>query len=352
MNPDLLALCRLLSNRPRELTRLLKSRSPRNVLDQDTSLIVDDALKLEVEQDVNWLLPEEHHLILLQDDDYPACLKQIHDPPFFLFGVGDRTVLTRYAERVAIVGARKASQYALKQAMSIAETLGRYSVLVVSGLALGIDAAAHEGALAAGEATVAVLGSGCDQIYPRRHWRLAERIQENGLVLSEFPLRTPARPAHFPRRNRVVTGLSKATVVVEAALKSGSLISAKLALAEGREVMAVPGLVTNQQARGCHQLIRDGASLVESGEDVLKELGIGPGDTLDLSLAVQGLTPEQERLLDLLEAGPVSMDALLSDLELSIEDLTVAIVMLEVMGLVHSEGGRFQSTQLRPSREL
>ena len=115
-------------------------------------MIVNDALKLEVAQDVNWLLAEEHHLILLEDDDYPACLKQIYDPPFFLFGVGDRSVLTRYAERVAIVGARKASQYALKQAMSIAETLGRYSVLVVSGLALGIDAAAHEGALAAGEA--------------------------------------------------------------------------------------------------------------------------------------------------------------------------------------------------------
>lgn len=352
MNADLLALCRLLSNRPRELTRLLKSRSPSEVLYQDASLIVNDALKLEVEQDVNWLLEEEHHLILLQDDDYPACLRQIHDPPFFLFGIGDRTVLTRYAERVAIVGARNASQYALKQAMSIAETLGRYSLLVVSGLALGIDAAAHEGALAAGEATVAVLGSGCDQVYPRRHWRLAERIQENGLLLSEFPLRTSPRPAHFPRRNRIVTGLSKATVVVEAALKSGSLISAKLALAEGREVMAVPGLVTNRQARGCHQLIREGASLVESGEDVLKELGIGPGDTLDLSLTVPGLTPEQDRLLSLLDAGPVSMDALLSDLELSIEDLTVAIVMLEVMGLVHSEGGRFQSSQLRPTRDL
>lgn len=349
MNPDLLALCRLLSNRPRELTRLLQSRSPSEVLEQNTSLIVGDVLKLEVEQDVNWLSVEEHHLILLQDDDYPACLKQIHDPPYFLFGSGDRTVLTRYTERVAIVGARKASQYALKQAMSIAETLGRYSVLVVSGLALGVDAAAHEGALASGEATVAVLGSGCDQIYPRRHWRLAERIQDNGLLLSEFPLRTPARPAHFPRRNRIVTGLSKATVVVEAALKSGSLISAKLALAEGREVMAVPGLVTNQQARGCHQLIRDGASLIESGEDILKELGIGPGDSLDLFLGVPSLSPEQGKLLDLLEAGPVSMDALIPALELSIEDLTVAIVMLEVMGLVHSEGGRFQATQLRPS---
>jgi DNA processing protein len=346
VDPDLLALCRLLSNRPRELTRLLESRSPRDALDQDASLIVGDALKLEVEQDVNWLLAEGHHLILLQDDDYPACLKQIHDPPFFLFAAGDRSVLTRYAERVAIVGARKASQYALKQAMSIAEILARHSVLVVSGLALGIDAAAHEGALAAGEATVAVLGTGCDEVYPRRHWRLAGRVQESGLLLSEFPLRTHARPAHFPRRNRIVTGLSKATVVVEAALKSGSLISAKLALAEGREVMAVPGLVTNQQARGCHQLIRDGALLIESGEDVLKELGIGPGDMLDLSLGGQGLTPEQERLLDLLKAGPVSMDGLLSDLELSIEDLTVALVMLEVMGLVHSEGGRFQSSQL------
>lgn len=345
MDPDLLALCRLMSNRPRELTRLLEYRSPHDAVAQDASLIVDDALRREVEQDIHWLQAKEHHLILLQDDDYPACLKQIHDPPFFLFGAGDRSVLTRYTDRVAIVGARKASQYALKQAMSIAETLARQSVLVVSGLALGIDAAAHEGALAAGAATVAVLGTGCDQIYPKRHWRLAERIRENGLVLSEFPLRSQARPSNFPRRNRIVTGLSKATVVVEAALKSGSLISAKLALAEGREVMAVPGLVTNQQARGCHQLIRDGALLIESGGDVLKELGIGPGDTLELSLGVQGLTTDQESLLELLAAGPVSMDALLLERELSVEDLTVAIVMLEVMGLVHSEGGRFQSTR-------
>ena len=182
MNPDLLALCRLLSNRPGELTRPLKSRSPREVLDKDTSLILDDALKLEVEQDISLLLEQHHHLILLQDDDYPACLKQIHDPLFFIFVVGDRTVLARYAERVAIVGARKASQYALKQAMSIAETLGRYSLLVVSGLALGIDAAAHEGAAASGEVRVALLGSDCDQVYPRRHWRLAERIQEKGLL--------------------------------------------------------------------------------------------------------------------------------------------------------------------------
>lgn len=345
MDPDLLALCRLMSNRPRELARRLAFHSPREVLQQEASLVVDDLLKREVEQDISWLSAEDHHLILLQDDDYPAALKQIHDPPFFLFAAGDRSVLTSYDERVAIVGARKASGYGLKQAMSIAETLARHSVLVVSGLALGIDAAAHEGALAAGEATVAVLGTGCEQVYPRRHWRLAERIQQSGLLLSEFPLRSPALPAHLPRRNRIVTGLSSATVVIEAALKSGSLISAKLALAEGREVMAVPGLVTNQQARGCHQLIRDGALLIESADDVLKELGIGTGDSLDLSLGVQGLTPDQEKLLDLLQAGPVSMDTLLSDLELPIEDLTVALVMLEVMGLVHSEGGRFQSSK-------
>jgi DNA processing protein len=345
VDPDLLALCRLMSNRPRELARLLAFHSPREVLQQEASLVVDDVLKREVERDLSWLSTEDHHLILLQDDDYPAALKQIHDPPFFLFAAGDRSVLTSYDERVAIVGARKASGYGLKQAMSIAETLARHSVLVVSGLALGIDAAAHEGALAAGEATVAVLGTGCEQVYPRRHWRLAERIQQSGLLLSEFPLGSPALPAHFPRRNRIVTGLSSATVVIEAALKSGSLISAKLALAEGREVMAVPGLVTNQQARGCHQLIRDGALLIESADDVLKELGIGTGDSLDLSLGVQGLTPEQEKLLDLVRAGPVSMDTLLSDLELPIEDLTVALVMLEVMGLVHSEGGRFQSSK-------
>ena len=345
MDPDLLALCRLFSNRPKELTKSLESGSPHDILTRNPSLIVDDELRRAVEDDLKWLSAEDHHLILLHDHDYPDCLRQIHDPPYFLFAVGDRSVLERYEERIAIVGARKASAYALTQAMAIAETLAHHSVLVVSGLALGIDAAAHEGALTAGEATLAVLGSGCDQVYPRRHWRLASRIQETGLVLSEFPLRSPARPAHFPRRNRIVTGLCKATVVVEAALKSGSLISAKLALAEGRDVMALPGLVTNQQARGCHQLIRDGALLIESGEDVLRELGIGSDVPLGLSLGGPGFTLEQQTLLDLLKVGPISMDELMEKIALSVEDLTVALVMLEVMGLVLAEGGRYQLSQ-------
>lgn len=213
-------------------------------------------------------------------------------------------------------------------------------VAIVSGLALGIDSVSHRGALEAGGVTVAVLGTGCDQIYPRRNWRLAGRIQENGLLLSELPLGTRAAPHQFPQRNRIIAGLSEALLVIEAARKSGSLISARLAANEGREVLALPGLVTNRQTHGVHQLIKDGATLIESGEDVLMELGLVNEDVQPFPTSAE-LSEGQQRLLTALATGPLTLDNLTVDLRLPVEDLSVDLISLEIMGLVVSEGGRF-----------
>ena len=298
-------------------------------------------LMAAVECDLAWLAQPGHHLVTMADDDYPDQLAETRDPPPVLFAAGNRAALAQLP-RVAIVGARKASRYGMKQAAIIAETLARHDVTVISGLATGIDAAAHEGALAGGGITVAVLGNGCDEIYPRRNWRLAERIVSNGLVMSELPTRMPALPRNFPRRNRIVTGLCAVTLVVEAAERSGSLVSARLALDEGREVMAVPGLVTNPQARGCHRLIREGALLIESAQDVLDELGLGESETVSLRMGSgPALSPDQEAILGCLDGEPLSLDLIAAQLDLDVESLSVNLVMLEVLGFVVSEGGRY-----------
>lgn len=348
---NLLLLFRLYANQPRELGRLIFDRATtENRIDEDRLQVllddhrraerVDVSLHREVDRDLKWLEHPEHHLIAIQDADYPESLKAIYDPPILLFAWGNREALQRNSTRIAMVGARKASAYGLHQAHSLAQNLARESVTIVSGLALGIDAASHEGALAAPGTTLAVLGSGCDQIYPRRHWRLAERITQSGLLLSEFPLRHPVYPANFPRRNRIVTGLCEATLVIEAALKSGSLISARLALSEGREVMAMPGQVNQPQARGCHQLIKEGAQLIEQAEDVLLALGYEMATTSPVESLP--LTSEQQSLLVCFERGPLTVDELLVLTAMSVESLSVNLVTLEVMGLLLSSAGRYQ----------
>ena len=351
LNPDffLLALLRLLADKPKDMSRRLSTFGcAQDVFANDTELkaeITDD-LKREVDQDIVWLAEPNHHLITQNDADYPECLRETYDPPYLVFACGDRSSLSRTDNRVAIVGSRKASSYGMKRASAIAEELAHQSVVIVSGLALGIDACAHEGALAAGGITLAILGTGCDFIYPKRNWRLAERIQESGLVISEFPLRSEAFPSHFPRRNRIVTGLCKATIVIEAALRSGSPISARLALAEGREVMALPGLVTNMQARGCHALLKDGALLIESAHDVLRELGLTDESSLENSPGIQQLNHDQATLLACFDQGPLSIDMLTLKVNLPVEELTVNLVSLEVLGLIHSDGGYYQRSVL------
>lgn len=213
--------------------------------------------------------------------EYPRLLAEISDPPNCLWTRGDRTVFTRIA--VAVIGARAASPEGLTAAREIACDLARAGVVVVSGLARGIDAAAHRGALDGGGKTIAVLGTGIDRVYPAENDHLAEEIAANGLLLTEFPPGTPPVDFHFPRRNRIISGLSKAVVVVEAREKSGSLITARLAADQGRDVMAVPGTVVGGRNRGANALLRDGAKLVESAVDILQELGLESASALGAS---------------------------------------------------------------------
>lgn len=219
-----------------------------------------------------WLdtAPEQHHLIALGDPQYPSNLIESSDPPLLLYGLGRLDTLRRPS--IAIIGSRKATPLGLELAREFSKELSTAGMCIVSGLALGVDGAAHWGALEGSGSTIAVVGTGLDRVYPRQHHALARTVAQTGLILSEFPLGSPPRAEHFPMRNRIIAGLSVGTLVIEAARKSGSLITARLALENGREVYAIPGSVRSEQAQGCHQLIKDGACLVECPQDVLDGL--------------------------------------------------------------------------------
>lgn len=342
----LLALYRLFANRPRRLAQLLNAAAAVNYFEGVGEhgigdIRLTDSLRREVDADLQWLSQPGHHLLVLGEPDYPALLAQTYDPPPLLFCSGNRQALSCHSTRLAMVGARKATRYGLENAREIAREISR-SAAIVSGLAMGIDGAAHEGALAGEGTTLAVLGSGCDEIYPRRHWRLAQSIEVQGLIISEFPLRSRAYPANFPRRNRIVTGLCQATLVVEAAMNSGSLISARLALNQGREVMAVPGSVRSASARGCHYLLKDGATLIEGADDVRRELGLPALQTTASISQKNTLSDEQGLLLQMLSEGPQSIDWLVENSPFDVAALTVNLVSLEVLGLVISGEGLYQ----------
>jgi DNA processing protein len=211
-------------------------------------------------------------IITIQDNRYPVLLKEIYDPPVVLYVKGDVSVLQN--KMLAIIGCRKASVYGLKQSDQIAQALAKQNICIVSGMARGIDTAAHKGALLAEGKTVAVLGSGFNNVYPPENKALFNQIADNGAVLSEFPLNTEPLPENFPRRNRIISGLCRAIVVVEAAQRSGSLITADLALNQGREVFAVPGAANSFNAQGTNKLIKEGAKLVENAQDIIDGLEV------------------------------------------------------------------------------
>ncbi|MGH8152864.1 MAG: DNA-processing protein DprA, partial [Rhodanobacteraceae bacterium] len=226
--------------------------------------------RARLDADLAWLAQPGHRLLRYTEADYPPQLEAVTQPPAALFVAGDPALLL--GPQIAIVGARSATAQGLATARDFARTLGLGGLTITSGMADGIDGAAHAAALAAGAATVAVIGTGADLVYPRKHHELARSIAERGAIVSEFPLGTEARPAHFPRRNRLIAGLALGTLVVEAGLQSGSLITARLAAEAGREVFALPGSIHNPLAKGCHRLIRDGARLVETAAEVLEAL--------------------------------------------------------------------------------
>jgi DNA processing protein len=305
-----------------------------------------------IERDLAWLAAPDHYLIVATSEDFPALLRDAANPPAALFVAGDPACL--WSAQIAIVGARSASAGGLANARAFAKTFAQVGNTVTSGLAEGVDGAAHEGALEGGGKTIAVLGTGPDLVYPRQHRDLAERIAAHGALVSEFPPGTPGKPENFPRRNRLIAGLSLGTLVVEAGLNSGSLITARLASDAGREVFALPGSIHSPLARGCHKLIRDGAKLVETAEEVIEELrGLGgllaeglrrrldaPSAPVPVSAAAQR-DPDYQRLLGALDAEPAALDELVGRTGLPAAALSSMLLVLELDGAVAAENGRY-----------
>jgi DNA processing protein len=287
-----------------------------------------------------WLAAPGHDVVAWDDTDYPRALLELGYAPPVLFFVGRRELLNRPA--LAIVGSRNATAQGLDNARNFARALAEAGLTIVSGLALGIDAAAHEGALGRAGSTLAVVGTGLDRVYPARHRALAHRIADEGGLLSEFPPGTPPRENNFPRRNRLISGLAKGVLVVEAAQKSGSLITARYAGEQGREVFAIPGSIHSPLAKGCHKLIREGAKLVETAQDILEELGMAAQATGDLQSA-SGAPISASALLAALADDPVDIDTLVARTGLAAHAVTAELTELELAGIVASlPGGRWQ----------
>lgn len=286
-----------------------------------------------------WLHGGPHrHALVLGDPRYPMPLLHTADPPPLLYVLGDPAWLARPS--LAIVGSRSCTPQGRANAAAFADALGRAGYVIVSGLALGIDAAAHEGSLGAGAATVAVMGTGPDRVYPLRHDKLARRIVDRGCLVSEFAPGVPPLAENFPRRNRIIAGLTQGTLVVEAALQSGSLITARLASEAGREVFALPGSIHAPHARGCHALLKQGATLVESVQDVLDQLqGVGPAGPS----AVNAPDDPEDPLLAALGHDPVTLDALMDRTGWPAHELSAQLMTLELAGQVaRLPGGLYQ----------
>lgn len=286
-----------------------------------------------------WLENPANRIITLADAEYPKSLLEIPDPPPLLYVKG-RLDLVRHPG-LAIVGSRNATAQGIANAEAFAEVLSNAGLTIISGLALGIDAAAHRGGLAGAGSTVAVVGTGLDVVYPARNRDLAHRIAERGTLISEFPLGTPALAANFPRRNRLICGLSGGCLIVEAAISSGSLITARLAAEQGRDVFAIPGSIHSPLAKGCHALIRQGAKLVESAQDVLEELGLQHSPQQLSTTAIA--TDDDHPLLEHFGFEPVDIDTLQLRSGMPIDSINTALTELEVSGTIAAlPGNRWQ----------
>ena len=294
-----------------------------------------DATAIQAGRD--WLAVPGNHLITWFDPAYPAALRDLPAPPAWLYVKGDPAWLSR--PMLAIVGSRHATPQGLRDAEAFAHALSDAGPTIVSGLALGVDTAAHQGGLAGLASSVAVVGTGLDRVYPARNRALAHRLAADGAIVSEFAIGTLPKSGHFPRRNRIISGLSLGVLVVEAALESGSLITARLAAEQGREVFALPGSIHSALSKGCHRLIKQGAKLVESAADVLEELG----RVLPVSSQSHPPTSASDPLLDALAGGPLAPDQLASRLGLTVAEVSVKLLAAELEGaLAKLPGGLYQ----------
>ena len=309
---------------------------PAAIAEHASSPVEPDALA----PTTRWLDDDAHHLIAWDDADYPKALLELGDTPPALFFIGRRELLARPA--LAIVGSRHGTPQGLATAREFARTLGSSGLLIVSGLALGIDAAAHEGALGTNGSTLAVVGTGLDRVYPARNRALAARIASDGGLLSEYVPGTPALKQNFPRRNRLISGLARGVLVVEATLSSGSLITARLAGEQGRDVFAIPGSIHSPFSKGCHKLIREGAKLVETAQDVLDEIN-GVPRSAERRPAAAGPRRDEPPVLHALGYDPATIDMLVERTGATAESIGAALVTLELDGRVASlPGGYWQ----------
>ncbi len=325
--------------------------------DNEIGLVFQKALqsanaRAKAEAALVWSSQEDHRLLSLTDPLYPILLREIADPPPLLFIRGNVDALQ--LPQIAVVGSRRGSVDGRDNTAMFVNEIVNKGLGVCSGLATGIDTVAHAAALNAGGITNAVMGTGVEQIYPRSNARLASRILENGALVSEFPLGYPALPVNLPRRNRIISGLSIGVLVVEAALQSGSLITARMAMEQNREVFAVPGAIRNPFARGCHRLIRDGATLADTPEDLWTSLdGLLELSTRNAAAVTRGrsrlcnaqrspsFTPAQRDLLAQLGFEPASLDVIVARTGRNALELQADLLTLELAGAVHAEAGRY-----------
>lgn len=312
--------------------------------------VVSEKIALEIglgvdqtglEETLNWLTQANNHLVTLADADYPKALLEITDPPPLLYAKGNLALLNKLS--IAIVGSRNASVQGEKNAEAFAQGLAEHGLCIVSGLALGIDGAAHRGALKAKGDTIAVVGTGLDMVYPAQHRDLAHQIASSGLIISEFPLGTLSKPQNFPRRNRLISGLSLGCLVVEANLKSGSQITARLSAEQGREVFAIPGSIHSPLAKGCHQLIKQGAKLVDSLQDIVEELNLSKAVSAPVAEEISPTSQDQQRLLDAMAYDAISIESLVQLTGLTVSTLSSMLTLLELEGRITGlAGGQYQ----------
>ena len=338
---------------------LITFEQPERILAANSSKLIERGIKPQtatniqeaslgaIQPDIDWFeSSENHHIITLFDPRYPQQLKSINQPPPVLFVRGDPDYL--HQPQLAMVGSRNPTAAGKRTASDFAKHLSNSGITITSGLARGIDGASHQGALQGIAGTVALVAHGLDIVYPAAHRSLAEEIANHGAVVSEVPIGTEPHRGLFPRRNRIISGLSLGTLVVEAALKSGSLITAKHAMEQNREVFAIPGSIHNPLARGCHQLIRQGAKLVETGEDIIEELlphlptGITPkAEALNSEKNDQTLDPDHQKLLKCLQYEAAAIDELVDNSGFSAAEVASMLLIMELEGSVVNEGGRY-----------
>ena len=312
---------------------------------------ISNAQKPDISADLNWALADGHHIITLSDDRYPLQLKELPDAPPLLYVRGDPDYLRQ--PQLAMVGTRNPTAAGRNTAKEFACHLSNAGITIVSGLASGIDGASHEGALQGLAGTIAVVAHGLDIVYPASHQQLAQKITEHGAVISEMPIGMQPQRGFFPRRNRLISALALGTLVVEAAKKSGSLITARCALEQNKEVFAIPGSIHNPMTRGCHQLIRQGAKLVETANDILEELCFSSPQTItypqkpenntqeNLKDPHQALDPDHQKLLKCLAYEPSTIDELVMSSHFNAAEVASMLLILELEGIVVCQNGQY-----------